>query len=58
MINVLGHLTDALKVVESFDFLDVFFGQLEVENIEVADNSVLGDGFGNDGVADLNLIAD
>lgn len=58
MVLVLRHRADALGVSEALNFRDVFVTQLEVENIKVADDSVLGDRLGDDNVADLNLVAD
>lgn len=53
-----GHWTDATIAFEAVDFSNVRVTQFKVENIEVGCNTIFGNGFGNDNVATLNLVAD
>lgn len=58
MVLVLRHRADSFGMAEALNSSDVFVAQSEVKDVKVLDDSVLGDGLGDDNVADLDLVAD
>lgn len=56
MIDILCHFANTLSIAKTFNIFDVFSGQLEIENIDVIDDSFLGDRFWNWNVSDFDLI--
>lgn len=58
MVLILCHLANTFGVAKAFDIIDIIIGQAEAKNVKVVDDAILGHGFWNYDIADLDLVSD